>query len=337
MLRTSLAFLTVVCLVLSTPLGTSPLYGQSRVTTIDLSTGDTLSFELLADDLAERDVIFLGEEHDSQPGHQSQARLLTLLHQRRPHMVISMEMFERDVQGTLDDYLRGNISEEMFLKAARPWSNHDEAYKPILEFAKTHRLRVLAANLPRPIASFLAEGSMVPEPLRSFLPRETTAPEDGYWRQFEAIMSYHAGSSENDQMMKQYYESQCAKDDTMAETISDCLNQYPHERPLIVHVCGKFHVDFGLGTAMRFLTRQPLAHIGIVTMESIEDGDDFHWKKHRGKAHYLWKIKRTLEGEEEADPELEPDTENLDPEPEEDSENPPSAHQADPEGEEEDF
>ena len=42
------------------------------------------------------------------------------MHARRQDIVLSMEMFERDVQGVLDDYLRGRIDEESFLDLAFP-------------------------------------------------------------------------------------------------------------------------------------------------------------------------------------------------------------------------
>ena len=63
-----------------------------------------VSIDVVADDLAANDVVFLGEEHDNACGHAQQLELLQLLHAQRPNLVLSMEMFERDVQPMLDDY-----------------------------------------------------------------------------------------------------------------------------------------------------------------------------------------------------------------------------------------
>ena len=70
---------------------------QSAVTTHD-AVGDSERLTAICDELAENDVVFLGEEHDNRVGHRLHHRIIELLHERRPNLVISMEMFERDVQ-----------------------------------------------------------------------------------------------------------------------------------------------------------------------------------------------------------------------------------------------
>ena len=74
-------------------------------------TGKELTLPQLADELASRDVVFFGELHDNVAGHQAYAELARLLVNRRNDLVIAMEMFERDVQGVVNDYLRGRIDE----------------------------------------------------------------------------------------------------------------------------------------------------------------------------------------------------------------------------------
>ena len=68
-------------------------------------------------------MVYFGELHDNVTGHQVYAELAKLLADRRTDLVISMEMFECDVQGVLNDYLRGRIDEATFLKHSRPWKN----------------------------------------------------------------------------------------------------------------------------------------------------------------------------------------------------------------------
>lgn len=58
---------------------------------------------------------------------------------------LSLEMFERDVQPIMDEYLTSDIREKNFVKEARVWSNYDD-YRPMVEFAKSKKLNVICAN-----------------------------------------------------------------------------------------------------------------------------------------------------------------------------------------------
>jgi uncharacterized iron-regulated protein len=244
-------------------------------------TGKEISCAQLTDDLATRDIVFFGEQHDNVVGHQAYAELARLVAERRSDLVISMEMFERDTQGVMNDYLRGRIDEAVFLQHARPWKNYAGDYRPLVELARTRKLDVIAGNLPRSVAAKVAskEGSTSP-----FLPRRTTAPTDRYRELFDDVMKGHPGA---DGALDRMYQAQCAKDDAMAEGIADYLNANPHRQPLIIHCNGNFHSDYGLGTAMRTAQRVPLAQQVIVTMIAVPDVAKAEIAGHRNKAHYL--------------------------------------------------
>src|SRR6516225_782122 len=154
-------------------------------------TGKEMTLAQVADELAERDVVYLGELHDSVAGHQVYAELAKLLADRRPDFVISMEMFECDVQGVMNDFLRGRIDEATFLRHSRPWKEYARDYRPLVELARERKADVIAGNLPRAVAGKVAskEGSMSP-----FLPRTTTAPLDRYWELFAETMKGHPGA-----------------------------------------------------------------------------------------------------------------------------------------------
>jgi len=137
-------------------------------------TGKEMTLSQLADELSARDVVYFGELHDNAAGHRVYAQLAALLVERRADVVLAMEMFERDVQGVVTDYLRGRVDEAKFLEHSRPWKDYARDYKPLIELAKEKKLDVIAGNLPRPVAAQVAnkEGSASP-----FLPRTTTAPQ----------------------------------------------------------------------------------------------------------------------------------------------------------------
>jgi uncharacterized iron-regulated protein len=240
-----------------------------------------LSLPQLADELATRDVVYFGELHDNVAGHKVYAELAVLLADRRPDLVISMEMFERDVQGVMNDYLRGRIDEAAFLKHGRPWKDYARDYRPLVELARGRKLDVIAGNLPRPVAGRVAskEGSTSP-----FLPRTTTAPADRYWELFAETMKGHVGA---DGGLERMYKAQCAKDDAMAEGIADYLASHPHRTPLVVQCNGNFHSDYGLGTAARVAQRVPLAQAAVISMVAVTDVTRADVSKELPKAHYL--------------------------------------------------
>ena len=244
-------------------------------------TGKAMSLSQLAEELASRDVVYFGELHDNVTGHQVYAELAGLLAERRNDLVISMEMFERDVQGVVNDYLRGRIDEATFLMNSRPWRDYARDYRPLVELARQRKLDVIAGNLPRPVAGKVAgkDGSMSP-----FLPRNSSSPPDRYWELFAETMKAHPGA---EGAVERMYRAQCAKDDAMAEGIADYLGTNPHRQPLVIHCNGNFHSDYGLGTATRLAARAPLAQAAIISMVAVPDVATADITASRKKAHYL--------------------------------------------------
>ncbi len=240
-------------------------------------TGKELTLTRIADELAAQDVVYFGELHDNVAGHQIYAELAKLLVNRRTDFVISMEMFERDVQGVMNDYLRGRIDEAAFLKHGRPWKDYARDYKPLVELARERKADVIAGNLPQPVAS--KEGSMSP-----FLPRVSTAPLDRYWELFAESMKAHPNS---EGAVERMYRAQCAKDDAMAEGIADYLAVNRHRHPLVIHCNGNFHSDYGLGTATRLAQRLPLVQTAIISMIAVSDVSTADATNDHKKAHYL--------------------------------------------------
>lgn len=100
-----------------------------------------------------RDHIF-GEEHTNALSHKREFELLTELYRLVPdRLVLSLEMFEKDVQASLDAYLAGRMTEMEFLKVSRPWPNYERDYRHLVEFAKRRGFPSLrpmcrAASLP---------------------------------------------------------------------------------------------------------------------------------------------------------------------------------------------
>lgn len=287
-------FVGLVLAMTLTAHSTPILWGQTEENTFaptvfSTRSGQSLAIAALAEAVAQDDVVFLGEEHDSDGAHQLQADLVRELILRGANIAISMEMFERDVQGLLDEYLAGRISEEEFLYGSRPWKNYPEHYREIVELAREHRIPVIAANVPRELAAAIAKGQEVNQSQSAFVARDLNTPQDLYWEKFTEIMKGHGGV-DNEEANQRMYASQCLKDDTMAEAITDFLDRHRHRHVTVVHLCGKFHSDFGLGTASRVISRNGLARMTVVSTERTDDLKKVEPRKFRTQAHYLFVV-----------------------------------------------
>lgn len=225
--------------------------------------------------IVDADVVFLGEQHDDPATHVLQLAILAALAEARGGgVVLSMEQFERDVQETVDAYLDGGIDEEQFLADSRPWPNYDRDYKPLVEYCHEHGLPVVAANIPRPLASRVAKDGFdaawqsYTDEERACVAQETAHPKDTYWELFKLAMGIGGDSSHGMGLSEEqafgYYTSQCMKDDTMAESIASALAQHPSSA--VVHTNGSFHSDYGLGTVARVASRNPGARIVTVAI-----------------------------------------------------------------------
>jgi uncharacterized iron-regulated protein len=148
------------------------------------------------------DVLLVGEEHDDMIGHAFETLLYAAALEEiggrsasGRTVILSLEMFERDVQYVLDEYLTGLISEDHFLKSSRPWDDYDVRYRDLVEAAKEHGTPVVAANAPRRYVSRVtSEGpeslSDLSEQARAFLPPlPYPGPSAVYRDQWETIMA----------------------------------------------------------------------------------------------------------------------------------------------------
>jgi uncharacterized iron-regulated protein len=227
--------------------------GQERVT-----------IDEAADALAEADVIFLGEQHDSAEGHAVQLALTKAVAERRGQIVLSMEMLERDSQRLLDMYLDGEIDQEAFRSTARLWPNYQEHYEPAVEFAREGGHDVLAANVYRPVASRVAREGLDSAMGEVWAAASVDTSPGEYRDRFDAVMSGHGGVDQ--EVMDRFFAAQCIKDDTMAESIARRIACDPGDPPVVIHWNGRFHSDYGLGTVERLRSRQPDLNIAVVSM-----------------------------------------------------------------------
>jgi uncharacterized iron-regulated protein len=234
-------------------------------------------------------VVFVGESHDDPGAHALQRDLLQAAYARygastaaeKRQIVLSLEMFERDVQLVLDEYLAGLIPESQFLACSRPWNNYQHDYRPLVEFAKAHHLPVIAANPPRRYVNLVGrEGrdalKKLSQPARALLPPlpygVASADYESKFRRVMSRMHSPEGGDGERQManLSRLLDAQSLWDAGMAHAIAEALAQVP--RALVVHLNGRFHSEEGLGIPEHLAAYRKGTRMLIVTV--VADADD---------------------------------------------------------------
>lgn len=244
---------------------------------IDGQTGEARPWAAMIGELAQADVVFVGENHDDPNTHKLELAILQELSATGRPVTLAMEMFERDVQGPLTNFGAGKLAEPEFLKFSRPWPRYATDYKPLVDFANSKQLPVIASNVPRPFASEVSKTgfaalSTKSDAERKWFSADLQCPtgDDEYYRRFLEAMGTHPDASAD-----RFYFAQCVKDETMAESIAQSFaaGSAGGKRALVVHVNGAFHSDFHYGTASRAQRRLPGKRIAVVTVMPVENID----------------------------------------------------------------
>ncbi len=253
--------------------------------------GNPATFEQVVKAAGVADVVFLGEYHDDAVGHAFQRKFFeaavnTFGPSRR--VTLSLEMFERDVQIVLDEYLAGKINENHFMLSSRPWGNYKTDYRPLVELAKEKKLNVVAANAPRRYVNMVSRGgrgslaSLSKEAKGWLAPLPYAEPSEAYANKFRALM----GSSGEAMMgLENILSSQSLWDATMAHWIADSLKR--NKGSLVVHLNGGFHTENRLGTVEHLAKYRPKARSIVVTMRYVDDYKNFDSDKHAGIGDFV--------------------------------------------------
>lgn len=266
--------LPLVCLVIG--LSIPPALAADPPVCGILHDGGEVSWSAMLAEISKADVVFIGEQHDHVAGHVLQYHILKGMIERRHHVSLSLEMFERDTQGVVDEYLTGLITESAFLAASRPWPNYKRDYRPMVELCRDAKLAVVAANIPRRYVNMVSRGgqetlSKLTKGSRRWLPRLPYSLEipAEYGAALDEMFALPHGQDPAPGMptpanMRQ---AQTLWDIGMAESI---LNARKHRsRPAVVHMCGSMHSDHHWGAVAQLSKRNP--SIKVVTISIKPD------------------------------------------------------------------
>ena len=263
---------------------------ESRYAVFD-GDGKAMTMEDILNSIGETDVVFLGEFHDDAVAHALQLEIFKTAHQRfgaNRKLALSLEMFERDVQMIIDEYLSGQITENHFLSSSRPWNNYKNDYRPLVEYAKEKRIPVIAANAPRRYVNMVSRTGRDSLHGLSRSAEKTLAPlpfgqaSPAYARKFNALMGQN--SAEVKAGLVNILDSQTLWDATMAYAIS---RQLKKRNSLIIHLNGGFHSEGRLGTPEHLERYRKGVKYIVVTMRYEDDYRSFDQAKHKGLGDFV--------------------------------------------------
>jgi uncharacterized iron-regulated protein len=203
---------------------------------------------------AARNVVLLGEQHDSFDHHRWQLQVLAALHAVRPDMVVGFEMFPRRVQGVLDRWIAGELTESQFLAQAdwrNVWQMDAALYLPLFQWARINRVPMVALNVERTFIREVAEKGFDAVALdrREGVSRWSDSSSD-YTNWLLGIFRQHqrpgaATVTVADAGFRRFVESQQVWDRAMAEGLAAAHRRA--RNPLAVGILGSGHVVRGYG------------------------------------------------------------------------------------------
>ncbi|KNB60817.1 MULTISPECIES: ChaN family lipoprotein [Chryseobacterium] len=233
--------------------------------------GKEIKTDKLVRELAKYDVVFFGENHNNSINHWLQLKITEALYEKKNgQLILGAEMFERDNQAQLDQYVEGKIDAKTLKDSARLWNNFSTDYKPLVDFAKNKKLKFIATNIPRRYASKTAKEGIeslnaLPEKDKVYmaeLPIKVTLETPGY-PEMKTMMGEHADGTK----VMNFISAQAVKDATMAESI---LKNYNAGKTFI-HYNGNFHSkEFG-GIYWYIRQKNPNLKMAVISVFESEN------------------------------------------------------------------
>jgi uncharacterized iron-regulated protein len=226
---------------------------------IRCAPGERLEDAALDELLLAARVIYVGESHDDAAHHAVQREVIARVHARDPSLAIGMEMFQRPFQAPLDAFVAGTLDEAGMLAAtewAERWRLDVALYRPILDFARAHRVPLVALNARREVTRGIARGgeeSLAPE-LRAEIPPDMVRDDPEHRAMVIGLFGEHHAESMGPERLERMLLAQLVWDETMGLTVAETLAREGAPTRLVV-LAGRAHVQGGLGIPRRAARR----------------------------------------------------------------------------------
>ena len=221
--------------------------------------------------ISEKKIIYVGEGHNQFSHHWVQLEIIRRLHRLGKKVAIGMEMFQKPFQEAIDAYIQQRINEKEFLRRTeyfQRWRFDYLLYRPILAFARSAGIPVVALNLSQEIVEKVGRwgiDSLSPEE-KLQVPAQMDFADAAYRQRIREAFQAHPDFKERN--FDFFYQAQVLWDETMAEAIDEFLRNNP-DRQMIV-LAGNGHLSFGSGIPQRVYRRNELPFSILLNDAEVE-------------------------------------------------------------------
>lgn len=248
----------------------------------------------IVNDMNNADVLFYGEEHNDAVTHYLENKIFESLYEKyNSSITLSMEMFERDVQPIMNEYLTSAIKEKNFKKDARAWPNYND-YRPMIEFSRLNKLDVICANAAgrySNLAGRKGQKGLMDLPVESKkyfapLPYDTAAGK--YHEKLVGLFDEGSSRKKKQPSMGESFSlvmAQSLWDATMAYSIHEYFKLHPNKK--ILQVNGRFHSDEYFAVVTQLKKYNPDIKCLVISSGSDEKFPKIDWNKYVNLGDYI--------------------------------------------------
>jgi uncharacterized iron-regulated protein len=242
---------------------------------LGIALPQALSFAAIMEQLADKRVVYVGESHTRNEDHLLQLRVIRALFAQNPKLAIGMEMFSQEAQPVLDRYVAGELSEREFLKQSgyfSKWGFDYRLYREIINFARRHKLPIVALNLEKEIVSkvFKQGASALTAEELAKIPTDRDLTIPGYRERIAEVFAMHGQHSKPEQA-NGFFQAQALWDETMAESVTSFLTAHPKTRMAVL--AGQGHTDKATAIPPRVARRMPSIRQAVILNSEAEELD----------------------------------------------------------------
>lgn len=233
---------------------------ENTITLYDLHRDRRLDAAQSLAKLEQAKLILVGEHHTSADHHRAQLAVVAALHQAGRKVAIGLEMFRKQSQAALDQWVNGDMDETAFRNIYLDNWNYDwSLYQPIFQYARSNRIAMVGLNVPRATTSQVAYHGFdsLSDEQKSSLGTITCNVTPEY---HDFIRSAYGAHGHGNMRFDRFCEAQLVWDTAMAVNAVGFLENNPDH--ILVILAGSVHTrKMGIPTQLEKRTDKPVVVI----------------------------------------------------------------------------
>jgi uncharacterized iron-regulated protein len=238
-LRIFILVLAVLCALCGVVPAEDGADGYRKV--LRVQDGSLISFDQMLREIRGVDLVFVGELHGYKRHQRAQLDVVRSLFESGTPVGIGLEMFRWDSQKALDDWVRGRIPPDEFVRIYNDnWRVPWPSYRDIFTYAREKKLDLVGLNVPDEITEKVARSgfsSLTPEELKKLPPGISCDIDQEY---LDFIRTAHAAHGhKRGHSFTNFCEAQMVWDKAMAWHLLEYLKS--NQGKTVVVIAGKGH------------------------------------------------------------------------------------------------